>query len=119
VPAGTRFALSLSDEELNRWEERLPKALPEETRQAARLIAVALRDYGWFITDTSPGALFQFECRMSAGKSWDKLGLGALTVRDKVYPRDLLEGLFSPERVVAYVPSNEYPEELRARKMTQ
>jgi hypothetical protein len=115
VPAGTRFALHLHDDDLDRWAERLPKELSRETRQSARIIAQALKDYGWFVTDVSPGALFQFECRVTAGKAWDELGLGYLKVKDREYPRDLLEGLVRPENVTAYAPSDEYPEEWRAR----
>lgn len=116
VPAGTRFALDLTDAELDRWESRLPKRVPDDARRAARIIAQALRDYGWFITDTSPGVLLQFESRLTAEKEWNKLGLKSFKAGDAEYPRDLLEGLFQPERCYAVVPSDQYPEELRARK---
>jgi len=115
VPAGMRYALNLSDDDLDRWAQRLPKELTDDTRRSARIVAQALKDYGWFVTDSSPGALFQFECRTTAGKAWDELGLSFLKVRDKEYPRDLLEGLLRTETVVAFVPSNEYPDEWRAR----
>ena len=53
----------------SRLEEalRLLSTLPPETVRAARIIAVALRDYGWFITDTAGAATFQFEANVTAG----------------------------------------------------
>jgi hypothetical protein len=115
VPAGTRFSLTLSDSELDRWAEQLPMHVSDETRRAARIIAQALRDYGWFVTEAAPGALFQIEGRQSAGQAWDELGLGVQKARDREFPRQLLEGLFRTESVAAYAPSDEYPEEWRAR----
>jgi hypothetical protein len=115
VPAGMRFSLTLSVQELDRWAERLPSELSEETRRSARIIAQALREYGWFVTDAAPGALFQIEGRQSAGKAWEELGLGFQKVRDKDYPRQLLEGLIRSDAVTAYVPSDDYPEGWRAR----
>jgi hypothetical protein len=53
IPEGMRFALKLTDEQIDEWTASLPKHLPEVTRYSARVIATALRDYGWFITDTS------------------------------------------------------------------
>lgn len=106
IPEGMRFSLDVSDAEIETWIAGLPPELSGETRRSARIIAVALRDYGWFITDTSGGAHFQFEARTSAGEEWEKLGLGHLgDIRWKKYPRDLLDGLITRERIRAYAPS--------------
>jgi lipopolysaccharide/colanic/teichoic acid biosynthesis glycosyltransferase len=104
LPLGTRFALALASEELERWISSLPADLPSETQRSARIIARALRDYGWFITDTSGGAHLQFEARQSAGKRWAALGLDRRVIAGKEYPRDLLDGLVTPERIYALAP---------------
>lgn len=115
VPEGMRFALQMDDVEVDRWVADLPPELPPATRRAAAVIARALRDYGWFITDTTGSAHLQFEDRITAGMDWDRLGLGDRRVAGRSYPRDLLDGLMRPERIVALVPSDQYPPNLRAR----
>jgi hypothetical protein len=117
VPEGMRFALDVSDADIEAWLAELPEEVPEATRQSARIIGRALRDYGWFITDTAGSAHLQFEYRGTAGDQWERLGLGHLEVDDfHVYPRDLLDGLLKKERIYAIVPSDDYPPSLRARK---
>lgn len=110
VPEGMRFALDVTEEEIARWAAGLPAS--EETRRAARIIARALRDYGWFITDTSGSASFQFEANVSAGEDWERLGLGAGRMpaagASRVLPRDLLDGLLRRDRIYAIVPSDRY-----------
>lgn len=111
IPEGMRFSLAVSDAEIEAWIAGLPEEVPASTRRAARAIAVALRDYGWFITDTSGGAHFQFEARMTAAKDWEELGLAPMgTIRWKDYPRDLLDGLITRERLRAHMPSDQYPQ---------
>jgi lipopolysaccharide/colanic/teichoic acid biosynthesis glycosyltransferase len=105
IPLGTRFALKSSLEELEQWVDSLPAQLPVQTRNSARIIARALRDSGWIITDTSGGAHLQFESRLTAGEGWASLGLERMTVQGKEYPRDLLDGLFKPERIYALEPA--------------
>lgn len=111
IPEGTRFALDVTEEEIVAWSQTLPR----EMRQAGRVIARALRDYGWFITDTAGGATFQFEARVSAGAEWDRLGLREVKRGNKTYPQDLLDGLITQDRIYAIVPSDQYPRRLRAR----
>ena len=116
IPEGMRFALNVSDADIQEWLDGMPKGMRKSTLQSARIIARALRDYGWFITDTAGGATFQFESRLTAGKDWAELGLDYWEVDDShVYPRDLLDRLLKPERIYAVVPSDEYPADLRAR----
>ncbi len=117
IPEGMRFAIDVTDDEIESWLGTLPPEVPQETRRSARIIARALRDYGWFITDTSGSAHFQFEDRATAGNEWKRLGLGQLEVDEfHVYPRDLLDGLLTKERIYAFVPSDDYPRALQARK---
>jgi len=108
MPMGTRFALNITDAEIDAWVKSLPSELSDQTRQAARIIAVALRDYGWFITDTSGGAHLQFEDNATAKKKWQALGLGEQTIGWKTYPTKLLDGLITQERIYAIAPSDQY-----------
>jgi hypothetical protein len=113
VPEGMRFALSVTDEEIEKWIRGLPGRLGASTRYSARVIAVALRDYGWIITDNSGGAFFQFEYNGTAGEKWKALGLDRREIGGKEYPRDLLDGLLTKERIYALVPSDQYPKTVR------
>jgi hypothetical protein len=74
-----------------------------------------LRDYGWFVVDSSGAATMQFESRLTAGDCWEQSGLQEIEIDDKLYPRDLLDGLMTRERIYALVPSSEYPADKRAR----
>jgi hypothetical protein len=109
IPEGMRFALKMSDEELDEWVDGLrSRGLPENTVRSARIIARALIDYGWFITDTSGGCHLQFEDRYSAGDRWEQLGLSDIEVDGRSYPRNLLRGLFTRDRIYTLVPSDQY-----------
>jgi len=108
IPEGMRFALDVSDEEIDAWIESFPQAI-EQMKPYARVLAVALRDYGWFITDTSGGAHLQHEAWVSAGDEWSRVGLDTIRVGDKEYPRDLLDGLVERERIYTIIPSDQYP----------
>lgn len=115
IPAGTRYALDITDLEIEEWIRTLPKELPEEAKRSARTIARALRDYGCFVVDSSGGSAMQFESRLTAGTIWDQVGLAKMQIGWKEYPRDLLDGLITPDRLYAIVPSSEYPSHLLAR----
>jgi hypothetical protein len=115
LPEGIRFALDVTDAEIEDWIAALPKELPEATRKSARTIARALRDYGWFVVDTAGAATLQFESRLTAGDCWKIAGLETIEIGDSEYPRDLMDGLMTRERIYALVPSDAYPAELRAR----
>ena len=109
IPEGMRFALQIDDAGIEAWIASLPAGLPQTTRNSARIIARALRDYGWFITDSSGGAQLQFEDYHTAGDEWRALGLDERTLDWIEYPRDLLDGLVTQDRIYALVPSDQYP----------
>jgi len=109
IPEGMRFAIDVTDAEIEAWVEGLPDELPEKTKQAARIIARALRNYGWFITDSSGAAHLQFEDRATAGAEWDSLGLYQVEINYMEYPRDLLDGLITRDNIYVLVPSDQYP----------
>ena len=51
VPPGMRFALNLTDTQIEAWLDNRGYSGPK--RSTARIFAVALRDFGWIISDTS------------------------------------------------------------------
>lgn len=113
IPEGMRFALEVTEEEIQAWAARFGPA-SDPTRRSAIIIARALRDYGWFITDTSGGATFQFEANVSARSDWESLGLGQRRLDNwSELPRDLLDGLMMRDRIYTIVPSDQYPANLR------
>jgi hypothetical protein len=112
IPEGTRFALRVTDAEIDAWVASLP--LSAVAKQSAHTIARALRDYGWFITDNGGSAHLQFEDRLTAGPAWSLLGLDRTLVDGNEYPRDLLDGLMRKDRIYVIAPSDEYPAALRA-----
>ncbi len=115
LPEGIRFALDVTDDEVEAWVNELPGDLSDATRRSARIIAHALRDYGWFVTDSSGGATLQFEARLTARDCWKEAGLENVEVDYKEFPRDLLDGLMTRERIYTLVPSDAYPDHLKAR----
>jgi hypothetical protein len=111
IPEGMRFALDVSDAEIDSWIASLPTDLSPGMIQFAEIMAVALRDFGWFITDTAGSAKFQLEAQESALDQWVALGLGAYEASDyHEYPRDLLDGLITQDRIYAIIPSDQYPD---------
>jgi Ca2+-binding RTX toxin-like protein len=116
IPEGTRFALNVSDADIARWLDSLPDNLPAETVRSARIIAEALRDYGWFITDTAGSAHFQFEANTTAASDWAKLGLTPNSAGSPDLPRDLLDGLLTQDKIYAIRPSDQYPGSAYSKK---
>jgi hypothetical protein len=108
IPEGMRFAVRVNDEEFQAWLDSLPPELPAPLKRLARIVGTALREYGWFITDTSGGAHLQFEAPESARERWKALGITKVEIGGKEYPRDLTDGLLTRERIVAIVPSDRY-----------
>jgi hypothetical protein len=99
VPTGTRFALRVTDAELAAWAASLP--ISEAGRKSALIIGRALVQYGMIVTDNSGATHLQFEDRNSAGAKWTSLGLGNVSAGGKVFPRDLLDGLLTEQRIYA------------------
>jgi len=113
IPQAMRFALDVTEADIQKWAARFGSD-SSQTRRSAVVIARALRDYGWFITDVSGGATFQFEANVSARSEWAKLGLARkLGPEGTVLPLDLMDGLITPDRIYAIVSSQKYPPNLR------
>ncbi|MEM9975243.1 MAG: hypothetical protein AAF771_13780 [Pseudomonadota bacterium] len=108
IPEGTRFSLDVTYDEIDEHIASLPDEVPDVTKESLRTIMVAMKDYGWFVTDTSGGTHFQLESTTSAQEEWEALGMIDFEVGGKVYPRDALDGLITEDRLITYAPSDEY-----------
>ncbi len=94
VPEGTRVALNISDTEIQAWLDK--RGYTERKRETARIFAVAMREYGLIITDSSPNAA---SIQVSGGtnpttaQKWRNLGIDddgksflyQLFTQDKMY----------------------------------
>jgi hypothetical protein len=101
IPEGMRFALNITDAEIESWVATKPAAY----QKLARILARTLRDYGWFVTDTAGAAGFRMEDGGSAGTLWNAQGIDWTSNT----ARDLLDGLITQSRIYALVPSDQYP----------
>lgn len=102
TPEGMRFALRITDAEIDRWLDSRNYTGP--LRTTARIFAVALRDYGWIIAETGCwGMHIETDSVLGpAGPTWSTLGI---TQRGVAYPHgDLLAGLITPDRVYVVAP---------------
>ncbi len=99
VPEGTRFALKITDAEIEAWLRS--RGYSGARAETARIMAVSLRDYGWFITDSSSvGAGFTLAgaANPETQNQWTALGL----TEDS--DRSLLQGLFTRDRITVVAP---------------
>lgn len=73
VPEGVRFFLAITDAEITAWLDG--RHYTGRIRETARIFAIALRDYGWIITNTSCYDAGWFTDAASARSKWTALGL--------------------------------------------
>jgi len=98
VPHGARFMLNITDTQEAEWIDTLDSNI---NKIAAKTVVSALRDYGWFVTDTqnlernSGSHAFDFEADESAGVYWNTIGFSGSAFRD------MLDPLFTTSSVVA------------------
>lgn len=92
IPEGTRFALTMTDAELEAWI--LTKS--NNMQPLARALGYALRDYGWVVTDKSGSSHIQIEDFASAQSRWGDIGVDNTDNQ----LRDLLDGLLWEDSVV-------------------
>lgn len=109
IPEGMRFALNVTYKEIDDYIASL-SGLSAAKQKALRVILVALKDYGWFITDTSGGSHLQFEAPESAQADWERIGVLPGQVANGVeHPRYSLRNFLTKERIITIVPSDQYP----------
>ncbi len=98
IPEGTRFALNLSEQDIDNWLDS--RGYTGTLRTTAKAFADALVNYGWFITDTS---CYAADFQVSGGSNpdtaaaWRNLGI----VGDG---RSLLQGLITKDDVWTVAP---------------
>jgi hypothetical protein len=109
IPEGMRFALDVTDAQIESWVSTKPAAY----QKLARVVGHAMRDYGWFVTDTGGAAVMPFEASASAGALWKAQGIDPASTT----ARDLLDGLMTQSSIYAIVPSDQYPNQSLAPPM--
>jgi hypothetical protein len=110
IPEGMRFALNVTTQEIDTYVNSLT-ALTTKRREAVRTILVALKDYGWFITDTSGSSQLHFEAPESAQAEWERIGvLPGQVTNGYEYPRFALWPFLTKDRIITIVPSDQYPQ---------
>ncbi len=101
VPEGMRFSIDLTDDEIDAWLN--DRQFTGTLRTTARVMAESLRDYGWFLVDTTTvGAILPLAGGANAdtAEAWRSLGLDETS-------GSLLHGLFREGRIVTWeVPTN-------------
>ena len=104
VPQGIRFAVRVSDAQIESWLDS--RGYAGVLRNTARVFAVAARDYGFVITNTScwdAGFITDGVFNPATRKVWESLGVtDAADV-------SLLHGLFTATNLWAVVPSEPLP----------
>lgn len=105
IPHGMRFALDLTDADIEAWLDE--RGFDEPRRSTARVFAVAMRDYGFIIADTTCSvANIQTEGTANpvTRAKWARLGLG-----DDLESRTILNGLITRERLYVVEPGDPVP----------
>jgi hypothetical protein len=109
IPEGMRFALKATDAEIDAFIAGYP-TLTAQKKRAIKIIFTALRDYGWFVTDTAGGHALHFEAPESAQAEWERIGvLPGQSVGGLEHPRFTLQKFLTQDRIITIVPSDQYP----------
>lgn len=101
VPQGMRFALDISDADLEAWLDERGYQGPK--RETARIFAVALRDYGMIVVETGCyGRAIAVDgfVNPQARAIWEELGITDDGTADR-----LLDGLMTQDRVYVVEPA--------------
>ena len=109
IPEGMRFALNVSYEEIDAYLDSLT-GLSAAKKKHIRVVLVALKEYGWFVTDTAGGHTLHFEAPESAQAEWERIGfLPDQSIGGTLYPRFTLQKFLTKERIITIAPSDQYP----------
>ena len=98
VPEGMRFVIDLSDAEIETWLDG--RGYTGAKRNTARIFAVALRDYGWIISDTTcwtSATAVEGVANPQARARWAALGVTNITPQAN---SEFLQGLIPAESKV-------------------
>jgi len=102
VPEGMRFALNMTDGQIDDWLNS--RNYTGTKRSTARIFAVALRDYGWIISDTTcwdSAIATDGVANPKSRQRWQALGITNPTTDGTT----LLDGLITSEQQVRAVES--------------
>ena len=103
IPEGMRFKITSSDVDISNWiNSRADLKADARKAETARIFAVALREYGWIVGDTTCyGA--GFTTAGAANPAAKKIWTEDLGLKDKT-SQSLLDGLFTENNIVALDP---------------
>lgn len=105
VPEGMRFALDITDDEIEDWLD--DRGYTDPLRSTARVFAVALRDYGWIIAETGCfGTSIEVDGMVNPASREVWLELG---VPDDDSADQILTGLFTEDRIYVVEPPEPAP----------
>ena len=102
VPEGTRFAIDLTDGEIDSW--LTSRGYTGAKRTTARVFAVALRDYGWIVSDSTcydSNMSAEGMANPAAATRWANLGVSASD------STTLLQGLIQGDRIRTLTPPSD------------
>lgn len=103
TPEGMRFKITSTDAQIESWLDSRAASDPvfekgSRKRETARIMAVALRDYGWIVGDTScygAGFTMAGSANPDTKAKWAQAGI------EGEVKRDLLYGLFTTDNILA------------------
>lgn len=103
IPEGMRFAVNLTDEDINNWINSKPVEYRNDTKKVrtARIFANALRDYGFIIVDTNG---FLADIQMAGSANPNSKALWAKNGMDSFDDYDILEGLIKLDKLYVVEP---------------
>lgn len=112
IPEGARFSLDVTYEEIDAHVNSILGA-SVSLKRMVRILLIALKEYGWFITDTAGGQTWQLESLASAQKEWEKLGVypevnHLIQGVSAPHPRFSAGGFLTKERIRLHVSSDGY-----------
>ena len=75
----------------------IPADAPPGIKRLANAVFLALRNFGFIVSDTSGGAHVQFEANHSAESMWRDLGVWPAKVASngREYPRDIMDHILT------------------------
>ncbi len=102
IPEGMRFKITATDVDIANWiNSRADLKADPVKAKTARIFAVALRDYGWIVGDTTcygSGFTIAGAANPDAKAKWANLGIKDAS------SQTLLDGLFTPTNIIALDP---------------
>lgn len=102
IPQGTRLYLKKTEGEIDTYLGTLPVQVTTARKAAIKTVLMALKDYGWIVTDTAGANHMQVQSFESV--DWADYDFDNVVGSDgKTYPRDILDNLITSDADVGCV----------------